>query len=67
LSVEQINNTTGAVLYLHHDQQGSTRLITGSGIEFLPAGIRQGVNAFVGLPGVVAGLLRPSGESSDGC
>jgi RHS repeat-associated protein len=29
-TVEQINNTTGAVLYLHHDQQGSTRLITGS-------------------------------------
>lgn len=29
LPVEQINNTTGAVLYLHHDQQGSTRLITG--------------------------------------
>jgi RHS repeat-associated protein len=27
---EQINNTTGAVLYLHHDQQGSTRLLTGS-------------------------------------
>ncbi len=28
--IEQINNSTGAVLYLHHDQQGSTRLITGS-------------------------------------
>jgi RHS repeat-associated protein len=27
---EQINNTTGAVLYLHHDQAGSTRLLTGS-------------------------------------
>jgi RHS repeat-associated protein len=27
---EQINNTTGKVQYLHHDQQGSTRLITGS-------------------------------------
>jgi RHS repeat-associated protein len=27
---EQINNSTGAVLYLHHDQQGSTRLLTGS-------------------------------------
>jgi RHS repeat-associated protein len=27
---EQINNTTGAVEYLHHDQQGSTRLITSS-------------------------------------
>ncbi len=26
--VEQINNTTGTVLYLHHDQAGSTRLIT---------------------------------------
>ncbi|HTU80235.1 MAG TPA: RHS repeat-associated core domain-containing protein, partial [Solirubrobacteraceae bacterium] len=25
-----INNTTGTVEYLHHDQQGSTRLITGS-------------------------------------
>jgi RHS repeat-associated protein len=25
---EQINNTTGTVQYLHHDQQGSTRLIT---------------------------------------
>jgi RHS repeat-associated protein len=28
--VEQINTSTGAVLYLHHDQQGSTRLLTGS-------------------------------------
>jgi RHS repeat-associated protein len=28
--VEQINNTTGTVLYLHHDQAGSTRLLTGS-------------------------------------
>src|ERR1700691_2687864 len=27
---EQINNSSGAVLYLHHDQQGSTRLLTGS-------------------------------------
>jgi RHS repeat-associated protein len=27
--VEQVNNTTGTVLYLHHDQQDSTRLITG--------------------------------------
>ena len=30
LPVEQINNTTGAVTYLHHDQAGSTRLLTGS-------------------------------------
>ncbi len=30
LALEQINNSTGAVLYLHHDQQGSTRLLTGS-------------------------------------
>jgi hypothetical protein len=30
LSVEQINNNTSTILYLHHDQQGSTRLITGS-------------------------------------
>jgi hypothetical protein len=29
-SVEQINNTTGTVTYLHHDQQGSMRLLTGS-------------------------------------
>ena len=28
--MEQINNSTGTVLYLHHDQQGSTRLLTGS-------------------------------------
>jgi RHS repeat-associated protein len=28
--IEQINNSTGAVQYLHHDQQGSTRLLTGS-------------------------------------
>jgi hypothetical protein len=27
---EQINNTTGNVLYLHNDQQGSTRLLTSS-------------------------------------
>jgi RHS repeat-associated protein len=30
LPIEQINNTTSTVLYLHHDQQGSTRLLTGS-------------------------------------
>jgi RHS repeat-associated protein len=30
LAIEQINNSTGAVTYLHHDQQGSTRLLTGS-------------------------------------
>jgi RHS repeat-associated protein len=30
LTVEQINNSTGTVQYLHHDQQESTRLITGS-------------------------------------
>jgi RHS repeat-associated protein len=30
LPVEQINNSTGTVTYLHHDQQGSTRLLTGS-------------------------------------
>ncbi len=30
LPVEQINNSTGTVHYIHHDQQGSTRLITGS-------------------------------------
>jgi RHS repeat-associated protein len=30
ISIEQINNTTGTVQYLHHDQQGSTRLLTGS-------------------------------------
>ncbi len=29
-SIEQINNTTGTVTYLHHDQAGSTRLLTGS-------------------------------------
>jgi RHS repeat-associated protein len=30
LPMEQINTTTGAVTYLHHDQAGSTRLLTGS-------------------------------------
>ena len=30
MSIEQINNTTGTVTYLHHDQAGSTRLITAS-------------------------------------
>jgi RHS repeat-associated protein len=28
--IEQLNNSTGTVWYLHHDQAGSTRLITGS-------------------------------------
>lgn len=28
--IEQINNSTGTVTYLHHDQAGSTRLLTGS-------------------------------------
>jgi hypothetical protein len=31
--VEQINNSTGVVTYLHHDQAGSTRLITGSTVR----------------------------------
>ncbi|HEV3033932.1 MAG TPA: RHS repeat-associated core domain-containing protein [Solirubrobacteraceae bacterium] len=30
ISIEQINNSTGTVTYLHHDQAGSTRLLTGS-------------------------------------
>jgi RHS repeat-associated protein len=30
MSFEQINNSSGTVLYLHHDQAGSTRLLTGS-------------------------------------
>jgi len=30
MRVEQITNTTRTVTYLHHDQQGSTRLLTGS-------------------------------------
>jgi RHS repeat-associated protein len=30
LPIEQINISTGATTYLHHDQQGSTRLLTGS-------------------------------------
>jgi RHS repeat-associated protein len=30
LPIEQINNSTGTTTYLHHDQQGSTRLLTGS-------------------------------------
>jgi RHS repeat-associated protein len=30
IGVEQINNSTGTVTYLHHDQAGSTRLLTGS-------------------------------------
>jgi RHS repeat-associated protein len=30
LPVEQINNSSGAVTYLHHDQAGSTRLLTGA-------------------------------------
>jgi RHS repeat-associated protein len=28
MAIEQINNTTGTAQYLHHDQAGSTRLIT---------------------------------------
>jgi RHS repeat-associated protein len=30
ISIEQINNSSGAVTYLHHDQAGSTRLLIGS-------------------------------------
>jgi RHS repeat-associated protein len=30
LPVEQINSSTGTVLYLHHDQAGSTRMLTNS-------------------------------------
>ncbi len=31
LPIEQINNSTGTTYYLHHDQGGSTRALTGSG------------------------------------
>jgi RHS repeat-associated protein len=34
-TVEQVNSSTGAVEYLHHDQQGSTQLITGKMGEVL--------------------------------
>jgi hypothetical protein len=34
IAVEQINNSTGTVLYLHHAQQGSTRLLTGATVMF---------------------------------
>jgi hypothetical protein len=30
MPVEQINNTSGTVTHRHHDQQGGTRLLTGS-------------------------------------
>ncbi len=30
LPIEQVNNSSGTVLYLHHDQLSSTRLLTGS-------------------------------------
>jgi RHS repeat-associated protein len=30
LPIEQVNNSTGFVLYLHHDQQGSIRMLTGA-------------------------------------
>jgi RHS repeat-associated protein len=30
LPAEQVNNSTGTTLYIHHDQQGSTRLLTSS-------------------------------------
>jgi RHS repeat-associated protein len=30
MCIEQINNSTGAVEYLHHDQRGSTLLLTGA-------------------------------------
>jgi RHS repeat-associated protein len=30
LPFEQVNNSTGTVLYLHHDQAGSTRMLTSS-------------------------------------
>lgn len=30
MRIEEINNTTGTVTYLHHDQAGSTRVLTGS-------------------------------------
>jgi RHS repeat-associated protein len=40
----------------------ATAAASRAGIELLPAGIKQGINAFVGLPGFVAGLLRPSGN-----
>jgi hypothetical protein len=30
ITVEQINTSTGTALYLHHDQQGSTRLLSSS-------------------------------------
>jgi hypothetical protein len=48
--IEQINNSTKAVTYLHHDQAGSTRLITGS------TGTVEGVAWLSSLGPVVLGV-----------
>jgi hypothetical protein len=57
-SIEQINNSTGTVEYLHHDQQGSTRLLT------IPLRLNDGTDSCIygpdGLP--VERISMPSCE-----
>ncbi len=54
LPVEQIENSTGTVQYLHHDQQGSTRLLTGS------AGTTQATFSY----GPYGGLIESTGTAT---
>jgi Integrase core domain len=73
LTLEQVNDETGAVQYLHHDQQGSTRLLTGStgtrkprhGLIHHSDGGSQYTSLALGKTLAEAGVLQSVGRRGD--
>jgi hypothetical protein len=71
MTVEQINSA-GKALYLHHDQQGSTRMLTGSTgkseatMTYLGAAVGAGVGCLAGAVGTVFSPVNPLQPSEGG-
>lgn len=61
LPIEQVNNSTGAVVYMHHDQQGSTRLLTSSTGEV----VRDCSYGPYGTPSCVGSVSTPLGYDGE--
>ncbi|HEV7528060.1 MAG TPA: RHS repeat-associated core domain-containing protein [Solirubrobacteraceae bacterium] len=64
LPVEQIA-TAGSVLYLHHDQQGSTRMLTGASGESVGTTTYDAYGNVLGRTGVSASPLGYDGQYTD--
>jgi RHS repeat-associated protein len=67
LPIEQINNSTGTITYLHHDQAGSTRLLTGEKGEVTGAYTYDAYGNTIGHTGTATAPLGYDGQytSSD--